>query len=183
MLFLNLQQSNYNGITMMEQKNTPNITKSFYPLVRLLDYLSWITLFIMMTITISDVFLRKFFNTSILGTVELTEFMMVIVVFCSLAQCEVDNGHIRVQLIMDKFGPRAKIVADIFTQTLCTLLFALMSTSIFHHAANMKSSGEVTMDLGLPMYPFVYVAFLGCIVMTMVLFFKTIGIVLKAAKS
>ena len=168
---------------MTQEKNIFWAEKGLYPLVKALDYLSWITLFAMMTITISDVFLRKFTNTSILGTVELTEFMMVIVVFCSLAQCEVDDGHIRVELIMDKFGPKVRTFTDIFTQTLCTVLFALMSTSIYHHAINMKSSGEVTMDLGLPMYPFVYIGFFGCIVMTLVLFIKTILIISKALKS
>lgn len=165
---------------MVQQKNPIWVEKGLYPLVKILDYLSWVTLFSMMAITILDVFLRKLFNTSILGTVELTEFMMVIVVFSSLAQCEVDNGHIRVELIIDKFGPKVRTYANIFTQTLCTALFAMMSTSIYHHAINMKSSGEVSMDLGLPMYPFVYIAFFGCIVMTVVLFFKTILIISKA---
>jgi TRAP-type C4-dicarboxylate transport system permease small subunit len=168
---------------MVHQNNTPWLAKRLYSFVKFLDCLSWVTLFAMMTITISDVFLRKFTNTSILGTVELTEFMMVIVVFCSLAQCEADNGHIRVELIMNKFGPKARTFADIFTQILCTVLFALMSTSIYHHGINMKSSGEVTMDLGLPVYPFVYIALTGCIVMTVVLLSKTIVIISKAIKS
>ena len=168
---------------MTQSNNTTRAEKKLYPLVKFIDYFSWITLFAMMAITITDVFLRKFTNTSILGTVELTEFMMVIVVFCSIAQCEVDDGHIRVELIMDKFGPRFRAYADIFTQTLCSVLFALMSLSIYHHAINMQSSGEVTMDLGLPMYPFVYIALFGCIVMTLVLLSKTISIILKAIKS
>ena len=168
---------------MTQQQNTTWAEKGLYPLVKFIDYFSWVTLFAMMSITIGDVFLRKFTNSSILGTVELTEFMMVIVVFCSLAQCEVDDGHIRVELVMDKFGPKIRTYVDAFTQSLCTALFALMSTSIYHHAVNMKGSGEVTMDLGLPMYPFVYIAFFGCIVMTLVLFSKTILIIIKAFKS
>ena len=157
--------------------------KGLYSVVKFVDYFSWLTLFSMMVITITDVLLRKFTSTSILGTVELTEFMMVIVVFLSLAQCEVDDGHIKVALVMDKFGPKVQLFADIFTQTLCVVLFAMMSISIYHHAVNMKSSGEVTMDLGLPMYPFVYIAFFGCIIMTLVLFLKTILIIFKAFKS
>ncbi|MCD4676403.1 MAG: TRAP transporter small permease [Desulfobacula sp.] len=157
--------------------------KRLYPLVRLIDKLSWIMLFALMAMTAVDLFLRNFTNASILGSVELTELMMVIIVFSSLAQCEVDDGHIRVELVMDKFSPKVRAVADVFTQALCTIIFALMSVSIFNHAVNMKGYGEVTMDLNLPLYPFIFIACLGCMVMTLVLFSKTIINIIKAVGS
>lgn len=159
------------------------IEKSLYPVVRFIDRLSWIMLFVLMAMTALDLFLRNFSNSSILGSVELTELMMVIIVFCSLAQCEADDGHIRIDLIMDKFGPKTRTIADAFTQAVCTIIFCLMSVSIFRHAENMKGYGEVTMDLNLPLYPFIYIASFGCIVMTLVLFSKTIINILKAVKS
>lgn len=159
------------------------VEKRFSPLVRVVDKLSWIMLFAMMAMTATDLFLRNFTNSSILGSVELTELMMVIVVFCSIAQCEVDDGHIRIGLIMDKFSPGARNLADIFTQALCTAVFTLMSVSIYHHAGNMKQYGEVTMDLHIPLYPFVYIACFGCVLMALVLFCKTIINIIKAVQS
>lgn len=159
------------------------IEKKVYPLVRIMDQVSWIMLFAMMAMTTTDLFLRNFTNSGILGSIEMTEFLMVIVIFCSLAQCEVDDGHIRVNLVMDSFSPRIQALADLFTQFLCTILFALMSTSIYHHAVNMRSSGEVTMDLHLPIYPFVYIACFGCIVMTLVLLIKTAAAFIKVVSS
>ncbi|THB72886.1 MAG: TRAP transporter small permease [Desulfobacteraceae bacterium] len=159
------------------------VENGLFPLVKFIDRLSWVMLFAMMAMTITDLFLRNFTNSGILGSVELTEFMMIIVVFCSLAQCEVNDGHIRVDLVMNSFGPRARLFADLFTQTLCTALFALMTLSVFHHALNMRSSGEVTMDLHLPIYPFVFIAAFGCLVMTAVLFVKVLSLVLKAVQS
>lgn len=159
------------------------VEKRLYPLVKLMDRLSWIMLFALMAMTAVDLFLRNFTNTSILGSVELTELMMVIIVFCSLAQCEVNDGHIRIELIMDKMGPKARAFADVFTQAICTIIFGLMSFSIFRHSINMKGYGEVTMDLNIPLYPFVFIACFGCIVMTLVLLSKTIINILKAMES
>lgn len=159
------------------------IEKGLYPLIKLLDQIAWVMLFAMMSMTITDLFLRNFTNSGILGSIEMTEFLMVIMIFCSLAQCEVDNGHIRVDLVMDKVNPRIRAFADVFTQALCTILFAMMGTSIYHHAVNMRLSGEVTMDLHLPIYPFVYVAALGCVAMALVLFVKTMAILTKAFSS
>lgn len=155
------------------------VEKRVFPLVRFIDRISWVMLMALMGMTALDLFLRNVTNTSILGSVELTELMMVMIVFFSLAQCEVNNGHIRVELIMDKFGNRVRNWADVFTQALCTLVFTLMSVSMFNHALNMKAYGEVTMDLNLPLYPFVFIACIGCGIMTLVLFCKTVIKLLK----
>ncbi len=159
------------------------VESKLYPVVRFIDKLSWIMMFALMTMTALDLILRNFSNTSVLGSIELTELMMVIIVFCSLAQCEADDGHIRINLIMDKFGPKVRNYADIFTQMICTIVFSLMSLSIFHHAADMKKFGEVTMDLLIPLYPFVYIASFGSATMALVLLSKTIINILKAVKS
>lgn len=156
--------------------------KILLPVVKFLDRLSWIMLFAMMAVTVTDLFLRNFTNSGILGSIEMTEFLMVMVVFFSLARCETKNGHIRVELVMEKFSDRSKILADIFTQTLCTVLFVLMTISIYRHAASMKASGEVTMDLHLPIYPIVYVAAAGCLVMTLVLMLKTLSLIIRKGR-
>lgn len=159
------------------------IEKPLHPVAGLLDKASWLALFIMMMMTAIDVFLRNFTNASILGTIELTELLMVIVVFGSLAQCEVANGHIRVHLIMEKMGPRFQALAEVFTQALATFLFSFMTYAMYKHASGLKLYREITMDLSLKVYPFGYVAFIGCVVITLLLFSKTIISIIKAVKS
>lgn len=168
---------------MTQVKSESLIEKMFYPLVRFADKISWIMLFAMMTMTAIDLFLRNFTNSSVLGANELTELMMVAVVFCSLAQCEVENEHIRLDIVMNLVSPKVRLMADFFTQGLCTVIFGLMSVSLFHHSANMKKYGEITMDLGIPLYPFVYLACFGCVLLTLVLFSKTITNLIKVVKS
>ena len=71
----------------------------------------------MMLMTMIDVLLRKFTNLSILGTVELTELMMVIVIFGSLAQCEVDGGHIKQEVFISPL----QVVVDCWLEPLLGL--------------------------------------------------------------
>ena len=82
---------------------TQRVESRFYPIVRFVDRITWVVLFIMMLMTMADVFLRKFSNLSILGTVELTELMMIVIVFCSLAECQAGDGHIKVDLVLKRF--------------------------------------------------------------------------------
>ena len=55
-----------------------------HPVAKIMSRIASVTLVIMMLLTVTDVFLRKVFSNSILGTVEVTEFLLVIVVFLPL---------------------------------------------------------------------------------------------------
>ena len=157
----------------MERLNR-NVASWLALIVRYIDYLSWGALFGMMMMTMLDVFLRKFTNSSILGTVELTESMMVVLVFCSLAQCELQDGHIKVDLIFKRFSPRSQSLVDTLTQFTCGSLFWLMAWAIYRHAVDMQAWGEVTLDLNLPVYPLVYIASFGCALLALVLCLKSL---------
>ncbi|MFZ0448074.1 MAG: TRAP transporter small permease [Desulfatiglandaceae bacterium] len=138
------------------------------------DHVTWGVLFFLMVITMADVFLRKIFHTSILGTVEITELSMAAIVFCSLAECQVHDGHIKVDILLKGFSKRVQAVFDLITQTACFLFFSMMTWAMFHYAIAMKEGGEVTIDLSLPKYPIVWVACAGCALLAMVLLCKSL---------
>lgn len=153
---------------------TQGFERILYPVVRFMDRITWVILFFMMLMTMADVLLRKFFNQSILGTVEITELLMAVVVFCSIAECQVNEGHIRVDLVMKKFSPRVRAIVDTLTQSLCFILFCFITAATFHHAGGMRAGGEVTLDLGIPVYPIVYVVSFGCALLALVLLVKAL---------
>ena len=140
-------------------------------------------LFLMMFLTIADVFLRKVFSKSILGTVEITEFMMVILVFFGLAQAEVINANVRVDILTKRFKENTQRVIEVITQFCCFILFVLLTLYAFDYGVGKISSGEVSQDLWIPMYPFVFILALGFAVLTIVLFFKSILALLKVISS
>jgi TRAP-type C4-dicarboxylate transport system permease small subunit len=136
----------------------------------------------MMLLTIADVFLRKTFSKSILGTVEVTEFMMVILVFFALAQTEVLNGHVKVDLVMSRFGEHTQALVDTITQLVCFLLLGLFTWSALVYSGKMRASAEVSQDLWLPIYPFVYVVVAGCALLSLTLLIKFLIALVKMIK-
>ena len=159
-----------------ERLNT-GVEKWLLTVTRYADIVSWVILFTMMIMTMVDVTLRylPYVNMSVIGNLELTELMMVIVVFCSLAQCQAEDGHIRVDLVLKRFGPRTQSIVDTLTQFICFGLFIFMTWSLYNYASEMKEYGEVTMDLGLVKYPFLYIACFGCGLLALVLLSKAIA--------
>ena len=152
-------------------------------IVRYVDRVTWVVLFALMCMITAEVLMRKILNSSILGYLELTELMMVLIVFCSLAFCEANDGHIKIDLIMSKLSPRAQAIFKFITQCICFILFTLMSWALFRYARLMKESGEVSVDLSIPIYPFVYSAAVGCGLLALVLLLKSILAVGEVPKS
>ena len=150
------------------------IERVVFPVVRFLDRITWCVLVLMMLMTMADVLLRKLTNITIIGAGEMTEMMMAVVVFCSLAQCQVDDGHIKIDLIMGKTGPRTRAVADFITQGACFILFCLVTWGTLRHGLEIRAWEEVSIDLGIPIYPFVFVAAAGCLLLALILLFKTL---------
>jgi TRAP-type C4-dicarboxylate transport system permease small subunit len=167
-------------MTLKQFINT--IERWYYPVVRFFDRLTWVVLFVMMSLTMADVLLRKIVNHSILGTVELTELMLVLVVFCSLAKCQVDDGHIKIDFIMRNFSQKTQKLVDVFTQFSCFVLFLFMTYGTYRYAVDMREWEEVTLDLGIKVYPFVYLLCFGCALLALVLLLKSLKALSEVAE-
>lgn len=156
--------------------------KKIEALSRFLNVIASLILFLMMLLTVTDVFLRKTLAKSILGTVEITEFMMLIIVFFALAQAEIHDRHVKVHLVVSRLKERYQHLIDMFTQLLCSIFFVIAMLSAIDYASEMKASGEVSQDLWIPIYPFIYVVVVGCAIMSIVLFFNFVKAIKGVAK-
>jgi TRAP-type C4-dicarboxylate transport system permease small subunit len=153
------------------------------PVSRFFDKISWIVLFAMMMLTVVDVLMRKLFARSVLGTVEITELMMVIVVFLAFTQTELENGHIRIDLVMSRFSKKVQAFSQLLTQTACAVLFGIMAVSTYRYAVDMMGSGEVTMTLKIPIYPFDFVIVVGYACITLALICKSLAALCEVMKN
>jgi TRAP-type C4-dicarboxylate transport system permease small subunit len=165
------------------ERLSQNFQSRIYPISKKLDRIASIILFFMMLLTVADVFLRKVFSRPIMGSVEVTEFMMVGLVFFSLAQTEVLNRHVKVDLVMNRLGERTQGLIDMITQFVCFLLFGAITWSTLIYSAKMRASGEVSQDLWIPIYPFVYVVVMGCALLSIILLVKFLMALIKMVKS
>ena len=110
---------------------------------------------IMMVLTCADVILR-FFRHPIPGTYEMVGLLGAIVVSFSLAHTSVMRGHISVEFIVQKLPKTAQIVIDGINSLLGTALFGLITWQSMLYASNLMHTGEVSLTLQMPIYPFVY---------------------------
>jgi TRAP-type C4-dicarboxylate transport system permease small subunit len=130
-------------------------------------------LFFMMLLTLIDVLLRKFWSQGILGGLELTEFMLAGMVFCALAQAEIEDRHVCVDLIAGRNPARTGKHLTAVVQFLSALMMGAISVSSLLYALSIRAAGEVSLDLGIPRYPLILVAALGCALLGFVMLIRS----------
>jgi len=80
-----------------------------------LGYASAVAIIILMLVVVADVCGRYFFNNPITGASELASFLMIVVVFPALAWTALEGKHIKVDLLVSRFSPRAQAILDSIT--------------------------------------------------------------------
>jgi TRAP-type transport system small permease protein len=130
-----------------------------------LAYVGACSLFGIMCLTTADVIGRYFFNAPILGVFELTEFMVLILIFSFLAYTQLNKTHVSVDLLISLFPKKLQIYIELFNHSLCLILMGLITYMGFVRALELVEFGEASPNLGLPIYPFVFFLVLGCLVM------------------
>ncbi|MBE9546203.1 MAG: TRAP transporter small permease [Proteobacteria bacterium] len=122
----------------------------------------------MMALTCADVTLRLF-RHPIPGTYEMVGLLGAIVVSFSLAHTSVMRGHIAVEFIVQKLPKRVQTVIDGINSLIGAALFGLITWQSMLYASNLMRTGEVSMTLQMPIYPFVYGIAIGSGMLCLVL--------------
>lgn len=130
----------------------------------LMSCLGIAALFVMMVITIADVVGRYLFNSPILGVYELTEFLILILVFSFIGYTQAEKSHVSVDFLVNRLPRGPRLVIELLNHTACLGLMGLIAWMGFEKALELKAVGETSLNLAIPDYPFVFFLALGCVV-------------------
>ena len=123
------------------------------PLVRIINYVAAGVLALMMFLAAADVLLRYIFNRPISGTMELTSYMMAVVVGFGLSYCASVKGLISVEVLTSHFSPRVQAILNCITYFLSFCFFSLVTWQSILYIKLMFDSGLVSAVLLIPTFP------------------------------
>jgi TRAP-type C4-dicarboxylate transport system permease small subunit len=129
----------------------------------LLKFIGALALTIMMLLTVVDV-IGRYFKYPIFGSVELVGFLATIIVAAALPYTYKVEGHVGVEILVRLLSKKTQLTIDLFTRALTLVLFSLVTWQMFLYAHDMKTSGEVSMNIELPIYMIVYLLAFGLFV-------------------
>lgn len=112
-----------------------------------------ICLFTLMMLTTLDVIGRYFFDKPLPGAFELTELLMVLVIFGALPIVTARRRHIVVDILDFAVPERMRRVRHFVTNALSAVALAATLPHLWAKVVAMLGYGEVTAILGIPVVP------------------------------
>jgi len=139
-------------------------------------------LLVMMALITTDVILRYVFNSPLRGVYEIVEVILVIVVSFGMAYTAMQKGMVAVEVLVERYPPRVRVIIDIFNSLAGLALFSLISWKTAEQAMTYRAAGETTYVSGLPLYPFVLVVSFGAALLSLVLFIQLLESITGAVR-
>lgn len=131
-------------------------------LARSCGVLAAAALFGIMALTLVDVLGRKLWSTSLPGALELTELLMVAVIFASLPLVSLHGEHVLFDSFDARLSPQLRRFQQALVNVLCAALLAGLAWLMWTKAGQMASYGDITAQLKWPVAPFVYAMAVLC---------------------
>ncbi|HEY8360096.1 MAG TPA: TRAP transporter small permease [Ramlibacter sp.] len=122
---------------------------------RALAALAGLALLAMMVLTFVDVMGRKFW-VSVPGALEVSEALMVVVLFSGLPLVAWHAEHVVFELVDKVYTGRSAIWSRVFMDVFCAVVFVALGFALWGFAGRTMAEGEVSVFLKWPVGWFVY---------------------------
>ena len=141
-----------------------------------------LALLMMMGVTVVDVAGRFIFNSPILGSFEITQYLIVVMVFSFIGYAQAEKWHVNVDILVNIFSGKTQSLINLFNCSISLVLMILIAWMGFEKALESLATGDKPMNLPIPQYPFVFFLALGCGVLCIEFLRDILGTFRKSTK-
>jgi TRAP-type C4-dicarboxylate transport system permease small subunit len=143
-----------------EQQDAPLVKthERLYKIGKAISCVGMAMAVLMMLMVVLDVLLRFALNKPILGSVELASYMLSIIAFTAIPLAESEERHVVIPVFFDRLPRKVRLYVYVFVSVLGAAFVVLIGLGSFSLAFEYMDRGKVTQVLGIPLYPFVFIA-------------------------
>jgi TRAP-type C4-dicarboxylate transport system permease small subunit len=134
-----------------------------------INWIACLALALMVFLVVADICGNKFFKTPVPGGIELVSLFSVIAISFAIAETQRAHGHIEVEMLVTKLPKKAQKAIAALVYVCSIALFIVLCVRSFRYGSALQASGEVSMTMGFPYYPFVWAMGVSCIFVILVL--------------
>ena len=164
------------------QNAIESLYKGIKPLSTVVNSIGVAAMTVMMVFVAVDVTLRKVANMPILGSIELTQFMLAICASFGLAQCAVNKGHVVIDMVTSRLSSRTRGLLGIGTGILGVGVGALMTWQLINYVFITLKANNVTGVLYIPIWPFVALVTFGFALLCVVLIIHFLEFIVEGSR-
>lgn len=133
--------------------------------IRIFSRLGPLSLVVIFLLILGEIIGRNIFNFTIRGTLEISEYTMVVLAFAGLGYAQLSKRHVRVDFVVRHFSAKIQAVLQIFVLSLVASLYTSMSWQVAKvtYTAWVGKATHWAVEFYLPTWLPNLVALLGCI--------------------
>ena len=106
-----------------------------------------------LALVLTEVIGRKFFNFSIVGTIEIVSALVVVAVFLALPYTESRNEHVKVEFVVQHLGRKTQLALEASIVLVTLVLFSVMIWQSMVYALDAWGVGLRYETARLPIFP------------------------------
>jgi len=136
------------------------------------DILAGVCFFSVMVLVLANIIMRNLFVRPIMGTVEIVGLLIATGLGLALANCEMADGNIGMDLELNFLSQRTKKVIETVTCLISLSFWVIVVWRIFVFANTSYVNGRVTSTASIPVYPFIFILGFNMLCLCAVLVYK-----------
>ncbi|HHW06166.1 MAG TPA: TRAP transporter small permease [Clostridia bacterium] len=141
---------------------------------KLLDRIAGLAVTAAMLLVVANVIMRTLFNKPILGALEYVSMLFAVAVGFSLALCAAHNGHIAIDLLVERLHPRVRLLVDAVIRLVTIIFLGACTWGLVLYARTTAASGLVSPTTQTPVHPFIGLVALGFFLFSLVQVLKLV---------
>ena len=139
-----------------------------------MSVISFTGFLLIVAVTVVDIILRYVFNSPILGSYEVVQYILLISAFLSFGYCQTLKAHISVTSLVRVFPSMGKALVYALTCTIGFAMSVFFTYAIARQAVYLRELGYISEVLRFSTWPIMWVVFLGMLFLAITLFWEMI---------
>ena len=134
-----------------------------------LNYGSMGALIFAVAVIFLDVMIRLISAHSILGSYEMAEMAMIVIIYLAMARTQLLDGHVHVEFIVKKLPSLPRSVIMRCMSGISVAICAILTITTYQQMMNFFYSNTSTGVVKIPLYPIAFIMFIGLLLFTITL--------------
>lgn len=131
---------------------------------KLIGAMGIIVMMALTLLTILDIVMRRFFSMPFSFSYEVTQLMVVVIVFCSIPYSTNKVRHVSIDVLVDQFPPKLRGIFRAVSDLFCTVVLAMICWQSYVKCIYEYDIGTMTGELEIPLYPFYFFVSFGALI-------------------
>lgn len=145
-------------------------------LIRLMEQAGAFALLAIALLMATTTVTRYFFNWPLPDVDAVSRMLLAVVAFWGLASACLYREHIKLDLLTSVLSRAVQAVVFRFSDVILMAAMVLMAWMTAHRILDLRASGEKTYDLGIVLWPFYLMAYLGLVATALVCITNVLGL-------